>query len=129
MKTIRTLAAGLLLLTGLLHVIQIITATGIDSGIIITVAFGIIYLVLGLLLRRISDPPLHAGRVPDQPVHTGRTILWLAAIIPLVGLLLAGVGMLTKPTLMGALFMVIDIGISTCCFILIFHKVQKEIPA
>jgi hypothetical protein len=52
MKTIRYLAAGLLLLTGLLHVTQIITIKVIDAAMLITVIFGIIYLVLGVLLFR-----------------------------------------------------------------------------
>jgi hypothetical protein len=112
MKTIRYLAAGLLLLTGLLHVIQIFTVTVIDAAIFITVTFGVIYLVLGILLLR-----------------SGRVVLWLAAILPLVGLLLAAVGMLTKPTMLGAFFMLIDIVISACCFTLLFRKGQKELPA
>ena len=108
MKTVRYVAVGLLLLTGLLHVVQIITATIIDAAVIIAVAFGIIYLALGLLL-----------------IKGGRAIVWLAAIVPLVGLLLAGAGMLMKPTLLGAFFMVIDIIISTCSFALLFRKSHK----
>ena len=110
MKTVRYLAVGLLLLTGLLHVVQIITATIIDAAVIIAVTFGIIYLALGLLL-----------------IKGGRAIVWLAAIVPLVGLILAGVGMLMKPTLLGALFMAIDIGISACCFTLLFRKSHQFI--
>jgi len=112
MKTIRYLAAGLLLFTGLLHVIQIITTKVIDTATVITVIFGIIYLGLGVLLLR-----------------SGRIILWLAAILPLVGLLLAAVGMLTKPTMLGALFMVIDIAIAACCFTLLFRKGQKKLSS
>ena len=105
MKTIRYLAVGLLLLTGLLHVTQLITTTVFDGAILITVIFGIIYLLLGVLLFRGS-----------------RIVLWLGAILPLVGLLLASVGMLTKPTILGGLFMVIDIAIAACCFTLLFRK-------
>ena len=110
MKTIRYLAAGLLLFTGLLHVIQIFTATAIDAAILITVTFGVIYLVLGVLLLR--------GR---------RIVLWLAAFLPLVGLLLAPMGMLTKPTLLGALFMVIDIIIAAYCFTLLVRKEERQL--
>jgi hypothetical protein len=110
MKTIRYLATGLLLFTGLLHVIQIFTTTVIDAAILITVTFGVIYLVLGFLLLR-----------------SGRVALWLAAILPLVGLLLALVGMLTNPTMLGALFIVTDIAIAACCFTLLFSNGQKEL--
>ena len=108
MKTIRTIAAGLLLLTGAIHVIQITTATVFDAAMAITVTFGVIYLLLGFLLFRGS-----------------RMIDWLAAILPLVGLLLAAVGMLTKPTWLGAFFMAIDVAVAACCFILIFRKQPK----
>jgi vacuolar-type H+-ATPase subunit I/STV1 len=109
MKTTRFLAVGLLLLSGLLHVVQITKAATLDAAIVITVTFGIIYLVLGSLLIRGS-----------------RTIFWLGAILPLVGLLLATVGMLTNPTLLGAFFIVSDIAVATCCFVLIFKK--SEMP-
>ena len=109
MKTIRYLATGLLLFTGLLHVIQIFTTRVIDAAMLITVLFGI-YLVIGVLLFR-----------------GGRIVLWLAAILPLVGLLLALVGMLTEPTMLGALFIVIDIAIATCGFALLFRNGQKEL--
>ena len=106
MKSPRFIAAGLLLLTGLLHTVQILLTKVIDPGVIITVAFGVIYLVLGFLLFR--------GK---------RTILWIAAIVPLVGIALAVIGMLTNPTVLGGVFILIDIIISACCFYLISrHK-------
>jgi hypothetical protein len=105
MKTVRFVAAGLLLLTGVLHVLQITTTAVIDAAIVITVAFGVLYLALGFLFFRGS-----------------RTTDWFAAILPLVGLILAAIGMLSKPTLLGALFMIIDIVIAACCFYLIFRK-------
>lgn len=108
MKKIQLLAAGLLLLTGALHVIQVTTGASVDAAIIITVTFGVIYLALGFLLFR-----------------RGRTVYWFAAILPLVGLAFAAVGMLMQPTLLGAIFMVIDIAISACCFYLIFKNVKR----
>ena len=110
MKTIRYLAAGLLLFTGLLHVIQIFTTTVIDAR----------HPHNGALWGHLSGDrcPAFAG---------GRIVVWLAAILPLVGLLLALVGMLTKPTMLGALFMIIDFAISACCFTLLFRKGQKEL--
>lgn len=108
MKTPRIVAAGLLLLTGLLHTIQILLTRVIDPGVIITVTFGVIYLVLGFLLFR--------GK---------RIILWIAAIVPLVGIALAMIGMLTNPTVLGGAFILIDIIISACCFYLISRQ-KKE---
>ncbi len=105
MKTIQTLAASLLLLTGAMHVALFATSGVMDAAMIITLVFGIIYLALGLLLFR-----------------GGRVVYWFAAILPLVGLLLAGVGMLTNPTLVGAIFMAIDIVIAACCFKLLLQK-------
>ncbi len=105
MKTIRLIAAGLLLLSGLLHVLQITTGAALDAALIITLTFGVIYLALGALLLR-----------------GGRVILWLAAVLPLIGLLLAGVGMFTKPTLLGAFFMLVDVAVSVACFYLIAKK-------
>jgi len=107
MKTVRILAAVLLLLTGVLHVIQLLLAK-VNPATIITVIFGIIYLALGFLVYR-----------------GNRTVNWFAAILPLVGLIFAGIGMLSKPTLLGALFMVIDIVISAFCFYLIFHTAKR----
>jgi len=107
MKTIRSTGAGLLLLSGALHLVSVVL-TQFDPTSIITLVFGIAYLAIGFFLFR-----------------NGRTILWFGAIVPLVGLLLAIIGMLMKPTLMGVLFIAIDIVVATCCFILIFYKEQK----
>jgi hypothetical protein len=104
MKTIRILAATLLLLTGVLHVIQLLLAK-VDSGTIITVIFGVVYLIIAFFLFR-----------------GGKTALWFGAIVPLVGLLLAVVGMLTTPTVLRAIFIAIDVVIIACCFILLFRK-------
>jgi hypothetical protein len=104
MKSIRILAAVLLLLTGVLHVIQLLLAQ-LDSGTIITVVFGVAYLIIALFLFR-----------------SGKTALWFGAIVPLVGLLLAVVGMLTTPTVLGAIFIAIDVAIIACCFILLVRK-------
>jgi hypothetical protein len=104
MKTIRILAAVLLLLTGVLHVIQLLLAK-LDPGTIITVIFGVIYLVIAFFLFR-----------------GGKVALWFGAIVPLMGLLLAIVGMLTTPTLLGAIFIAIDGVIIACCSILLFRK-------
>jgi len=104
MKSIRTLAAGLLLLTGILHLVSVALAK-FEPTSIITLAFGVAYLVIGFLLFR-----------------NGRSSLWFGAIVPLIGLLLAVAGMFMKPTLLGGIFIAIDIAIAACCFALIFRK-------
>jgi hypothetical protein len=104
MKTIRNLAAGLLLFTGVLHLISV-TLVKFDPTSVITIFFGLAYLVIGIFLFR-----------------GGRTILWLGAIVPLVGMLLAIIGMLMQVTLLGITFIIIDVVIIACCFYLIFRK-------
>ncbi len=111
MKSIRNLAAGLLLLTGVLHLVSV-ALVKFETTSIITILFGVAYLVIGFFLFR-----------------EGKTVLWFGAIVPLVGLVLAGIGMLMKPTLVGAFFMVIDIIAAVCCFSLIFRKQQKGFSA
>lgn len=101
MKTIRTLAAVMLLVTGVLHVFQLLLAK-LNPGTIITVIFGVAYLIIAFFLFR-----------------AGKTMLWFGAIVPLVGLLLAVLGMFTTPTLLGAVFIAIDVVIIACCFYLI----------
>lgn len=110
MKPVRSLAAGLLLLTGLLHLASV-ALVSFEPTSIITLVFGVAYLAIGFLLFR-----------------SGRTILWFGAVVPLIGLSLAFVGMLTKPTVLGALFIGIDLVVIVCCFLLIFCKSMKESP-
>ena len=84
MKTTRYLAAGLLLLTATFHIAKI-ALTPFDLALIITVAFGVAYLIIGIFLFR------------DH-----RAAYSLGAAVPFVGLVLATLGMLTKPTLAAA---------------------------
>lgn len=107
MKSLRNLAAGLLFLTGALHLISLAFVT-FDPTSLITLLFGVAYLTIGFFLFR-----------------DGQVILWFGAIVPLVGLLLAVLGMVMNPTLLGALFIAIDIIIAACCFIVIFRKKQN----
>jgi hypothetical protein len=104
MKTIRTLAAGLLLLTGVLHLISV-ALSKFETTSIITIVFGVAYLGIGYFLFKAE-----------------RTILWFGASVPLVGLLLAVAGMFMSPTLLGGIFIAIDVVIIVCCFILLFRK-------
>jgi hypothetical protein len=104
MKTIRNLSAGLLLLSGVLHLASV-ALVKFEATSIITIIFGVAYLLIGFFLFR-----------------SGRIILWFGAVVPLVGLLLAVAGMLMNPTLLGAAFILIDIIVSGCCFFLISRK-------
>jgi hypothetical protein len=103
MKTIRYIAAGLLLLTATFHVAQI-ALTPLDVTLIVTVAFGAAYLAIGAFLFR-----------------DGQVACYLGALVPLAGLALAAIGMLTRPTLLGAFFIAMDVVIVGCCVYLLFQ--------
>ena len=109
MKPIRSLAASLLLLTGTLHLVSV-AFSKFEPTSVITLIFGAAYLAIGYLLFR-----------------GGRIVLWLGAVVPLIGLLLAVAGMFMKPTLLGGVFIAIDLAVSACCFLLIFGKGQSEL--
>ena len=104
MNRIRYLAAGLLCLTGILHVAQLAVAK-LDASVVIAVLFGVAYLVIGLFLFR-----------------DNRTAYYLGAIVPLIGLVLATLGMLIHPTLLAAIFIAIDVVVVLSCFDLIFKS-------
>ena len=107
MKFLRNLAAGLLLLTGALHLVSLVFVT-FEPTSLITLLFGAAYLVIGFFLFR-----------------DGRAILWIGVFVPLVGLLLAVLGMILDPTLLGAIFIAIDIAIVSCCIVVIYRKKQN----
>ena len=105
MKSIRSMAASLLLLTGVLHLVSAVFVK-FEPTSIITIVFGVAYLAIGFYLFR-----------------NGRNILWFGAIVPLIGLFLAVAGMFMKPTLLGGIFIAIDMVVAASCFSLIFRKV------
>jgi len=105
MKSLRNLASILLLLSGVLHLVSV-ALMKFETTSIISIVFGLVYLVLGILL-----------------FQNNRAVLWSAAIVPLLGLLLAAIGMIMNPTLLGAVFILLDLIISGCCFYLISRKV------
>jgi len=111
MKTIRTLAAVLLFITGVLHIISVLLAQ-LNRDTLIALVFGVAYLIIAAFLLR-----------------AGKAVLWFAAIVPLVGLLLAVVGMLANPTLLGAIFIAIDVVVSVCAFYLIGKGRQAILSA
>ena len=104
MNRIRYLAAGLLCLTGVIHVAQLVVAK-LDANTIITVLFGAAYLVISFFLFR-----------------GNKTSYYLGAIVPLIGLLLATAGMLTNPTFLAAVFISIDVVVVLGCVYLIFSS-------
>jgi len=93
-------------LTGELHLISLLLAA-FDPPPLITLPFMVAYLIIVFFLFRDSW-----------------AILWFGAIVPLVGLLLAAIGMMNH-TLLGAIFIAIDITIAACCFIVIFRNEQN----
>lgn len=101
MKNYRSIAGGLLLLSGALHLVSVGLGK-FEPTSYITIIFGLLYLVIGSFLLR-----------------SGGKILWFGAIVPLVGLILAFIGMLMKPTLLGGIFIAIDIVVAAICILLI----------
>ena len=107
MILIRYLAAGLLCLTGILHVAQLVLEE-LNAKIIITALFGVAYFIIGVLL-----------------FQDNKTSYYFGAILPLIGLLLGIREMLMNPTFFMALFIGIDAVIVPSCFYLIFKSKQS----
>jgi hypothetical protein len=108
MKTLQYFMAGLLLLTGAIHVAQI-ALVPMDVSLVITVVFGFAYLAIGVFLFRGSQAACYAG-----------------ALAPSLGLVLAVLGMLTKPTLLAVFFIAIDAIVVVGCIYLITHSGQRQ---
>ena len=103
MKTIQNIAAGLLALTGLVHVAQLIY--GFDAAIIITALFGLAYLAIAWFIYK-----------------SRRTAYWLGVFLPLLGLVLSLPGMLSAPNLLVGFFIVVDAIVIGLCLYLIFKS-------
>lgn len=105
MHRARTIASGLLLFTGVAHLVQYLITSGAGGpGLAV---FGVIYFVLGLLLRRPGAWPL-----------------WLAVALPALGGL-GGSSLLREhfdPVL--ALFVAIDVVVVGCCLWLLIARRQ-----
>jgi len=105
MKSIRYLAAGLLLITGVLHILPMFT-TPSDPNSIPMLVFGIIYFTIGvLLIMKIKFDSL------------------LGVIFPLIGLGTGFfvVGIKNWNTMLTFMF-VIDAVVVVCCLILLLNK-------
>ena len=105
MHRVRTIASGLLLFTGVAHLVDYaVTSGAAGPGLAV---FGVIYFVLGLLLRRPGAWPL-----------------WLAVALPALGGL-GGSSLLRAnfdPIL--ALFVAIDVAVVACCLWLLLARRQ-----
>ncbi len=105
MNRIRYLAAGLLCLTGVIHVARLGIPQSDAAFDTMVVIFGMVYLITGGLLFR-----------------NNRTAYYLGAIVPLIGLCGGMAGMLTNPTIWMAFLIAIDAIIVLSCFYLIKGK-------
>ena len=99
MNRIRFLAAGLLCLTGVIHVARLGLA---DAPALIVVAFGVAYLIIGGLL-----------------FLNNKTAYYLGAIAPLIGLCVGAI-ILTNPAIpVVALLGAIEVAVFIICLYLI----------
>ena len=99
MNWIRYLAAGLLCVTGIIHVARLGLA---DAPVLIVVVFGVAYLIIGGLLLR-----------------NNKTAYYLGAFVPLIGLCVGPV-ILTNPPILLAVFLgAIEVVVIISCFYLI----------
>ncbi len=99
MNRIRYLTAGLLCLTGVIHVARLGLA---DAPVLIVVAFGVAYLIIGGLLFR-----------------NNKTASYLGAIAPLIGLCVGPVILTNPPILIVALLGAIEVAVVIICLYLI----------
>jgi len=99
MNRIRYLAAGLLCLTGIIHVARLGLA---DAPVVIVVVFGVAYLIIGGLLFR-----------------NNKIAYYFGAIVPLIGLCVGPVILTNPPILLAAFLGAIEIVVVVSCFSLI----------
>ena len=105
MNRIRYLAAGLLCLTGVIHVARLGIPQLDATFVTMVVIFGVAYLIIGGFLFRNS-----------------KTAYYFGAIVPFIGFCGGIVGMLTNLTVWMAFLTGIDAVIVLSCFYLIKRK-------
>lgn len=88
-------------MTSLVHLSRFVVARS-EPDTPAIVAFGAVYLILGLLLWRRIQAALYGG-----------------VVLPLVGLILAAMAMLERPSFLGAFFIAADALIMACCVYLL----------
>ena len=99
MNRIRYLAASLLCLTGIIHVVRLGMA---DAPVVIVVVFGVAYLIIGGLLFR-----------------NNKIAYYFGAIVPLIGLCVGPVILTNPPILFAAFLGAIEIVVVVSGFSLI----------
>jgi hypothetical protein len=97
MSPARKLASGLLLFTGIAHVLYTLVGGEAGGGVAAALA-GVVYLGIGLALRRPDVWPL-----------------WLGALLPALGGLGGTQLVLTRFDAVLLLFVVIDVVVVACC--------------
>ena len=102
MKRIRYLAAGLLCVTGIIHVTRLGLA---DAPAVIVVVFGVAYLIIGVLLFRNNKKAYYFG-----------------AIVPLIGLCIGPLILTNPPIPLVAFLGAIEVVVVLSCFYLIRGK-------
>ena len=107
MKTIRLLAGILLIINGVLHIVLYLQTSN-NAGSIGILAFGIIYIITGLLLFNKKRYPIYLG-----------------IIIPIIGMSLSlikfGVPELIS---LSALFKVIGLTVIICCSYVLINQIR-----
>jgi hypothetical protein len=106
MKFVRYTAAGLLALTGIVHIAQLLTISTTPIGVVgVTVLFAIAYLVIAFYIYRES-----------------KRAYWLGVVLPILGILLTAPALLSAPTTLGMFFVVVDVLVVGCCAYLIYRS-------
>jgi hypothetical protein len=107
MERTRILAGGLLVLTGVVHVLQLF-AGPMNIGAAFTVLFGVLYVLIGVLLLW-------------RPQH-----IWYITgiVVPLLGLAMTVLGILTANafTMLHLFYIVMDVVVVVCCILLVTGK-------
>jgi hypothetical protein len=106
-KGIRFLAASLILLAGITHLVLVVFTTGMEMAIM--AFFGLLYVVIAI--------GLFIGR---------RFFSYLGVVMPLVGACLGAYSYVAmKPETILLPLIAIDIVVILCCCYLIFHKTSS----
>lgn len=105
MKSIRLLAGLLLLISGVLHIVAYFKAPD-SQGSIPVLAFGVIYMIVGLLLFNSKKYPLYFG-----------------LIVPVIGMILSLIKFgIPELISLSALFKVLEITAVVCCLVLLLKR-------
>jgi uncharacterized membrane protein HdeD (DUF308 family) len=108
MKSIRVLAGLLLLISGVLHIVAYFQVPD-SQGSIPVLAFGVIYMIVGLLLSNRKKYPLY-----------------LAVFVPLIGMILSLIKFgIPELISLSALFKVLEIVAIICCLVVLFRSNTK----